>query len=170
MVVLLMGVAGSGKSAVGRRLAERTSWTFVDGDDLHTPASIEKMSAGLPLDDADREPWLRAVRRRIDTHERRGESLIVACSALKTRYRDVLLTGTRDTRLVYLTGDRELIARRLQARRGHFFDAALLESQFETLEEPDDALEVSIAGDLETVTQAVLEALGLAPAESSEEQ
>jgi gluconokinase len=170
MVILLMGVAGSGKTAVGQRLAAATSWPFVDGDDLHTPASIEKMSAGIPLDDADRQPWLRAIRRRIEHHDRTGEPLIIACSALKASYRDFLLARTTGTRLVHLTGDRDLLARRLEARRGHFFDASLLDSQLATLEAPDDALEVSIAGDLDTVTRSVLEALGLVPGEPSEEE
>ena len=165
-----MGVSGSGKTAVGRQLSARTTWPFLDGDELHTPSSIEKMSAGIPLDDADRQPWLQAIRQRIESHERNGEPLIIACSALKAKYREFLLAGTRDTRLVHLVGDRELIARRLRARRGHFFDADLLGSQLETLEVPADALEVSVAGDLETVTRAVLAALGLQPDKISEEE
>lgn len=161
MVVLLMGVSGAGKTAVGERLAARTTWPFVDGDDLHPPANIEKMSAGEPLDDEDRQPWLVAIRDVIRTHQEAGTSVIIACSALKARYRRFLLRGARDVRLVYLEGSPGLIEQRMQERQGHFFSARLLASQFVDLEDPVEAVAVSVAGDLESVTSAVTVALGL---------
>jgi len=161
MVVLLMGVSGAGKTAVGEKLAVRTAWPFVDGDDLHPPANIEKMSAGEPLDDQDRRPWLVAIRDVIRTHEEAGTSVIIACSALKARYRRFLLRGVNDVRLVYLEGRPGLIEERMQKRQGHYFDASLLASQFAALEEPVEAVAVSVAGDLEAVTSSVAVALGL---------
>jgi carbohydrate kinase (thermoresistant glucokinase family) len=133
-VVVLMGVAGSGKSTVGRALAGRLGWEFVDGDVLHPPANIAKMSAGHPLTDADREPWLAAVRAWISTHE----DGVIACSALKRRYRDAV----RDDHVLFacLTGTRQLLAARLAGRHGHFLPATLLDSQLADLElpEPDE--------------------------------
>ena len=165
-----MGVSGAGKTAIGRSLSARLGWEFVDGDDLHPAANREKMAAGLPLDDADRAPWLRSIRELIDRHERQGASLIIACSALKNSYRELLLGDTHTTRLVYLRGSRSLIESRLRARRGHFFDPALLDSQFETLEEPDGAIVVDIDGEIDDVTDAVLDALGVADSSGSEEE
>ena len=170
MVVLLMGVSGSGKTAVGERLAMLTSWPFVDGDDLHPPANIEKMSAGVPLSDVDRQPWLAAIRQVIEEHERVGTSAIIACSALKAKYRRYLLTGTQGVRLVYLQGDQKLLEQRLRDRRGHFFDASLLASQLATLEEPVEAVRISVEANLESVTAAVVTALGLETDRGSEEE
>ena len=169
MVILLMGVAGSGKTAVGEGLAARLGWRFIDGDELHSPASVEKMRAGIPLDDEDRMPWLRSIRDLIDEHEATGTPVIIACSALKQVYRRLLLEGTRETRLVYLRGEQSLIESRLRERQNHFFDPRLLGNQFAVLEEPRQALLIDIDADLESVTDAVVEALGLDSSAASEE-
>jgi len=136
MVIVLMGVSGSGKTTVGTRLADRLGWTFADGDDFHPPANVEKMSRGEPLTDADRWPWLRAVRDFIAERLEADAPAVVACSALKAAYREVLLEDNDGAELVYLRGDYDLIRDRMEARSDHFFDAELLDSQFEALEPP----------------------------------
>jgi gluconokinase len=139
MVVILMGVTASGKTTVGRLLAAASGYQFYDADDFHPSPNVDKMRRGLPLDDADRRPWLETLRdlvRRCLAEERNA---VLACSALKQAYRRYLLIDPR-VKLVYLKVDEELIRQRLQRRRGHFMNPALLESQFTTLEEPDDAL------------------------------
>jgi gluconokinase len=135
MVIVLMGVSGSGKTTVGRLLARQLGWTYHEADDYHSRASVEKMRGGVPLDDADRRPWLEALRDLIRGCLERGESAVLACSALKESYRQFLLIDERVV-LVYLKGDYELIRRRLGARRGHYMNPNLLASQFDTLEEP----------------------------------
>lgn len=161
MVILLTGVSGVGKSAVGERLAARLGWVFHDGDDAHPPANVRKMAAGVPLTDDDRAPWLAQIRELIARHEEDGTSAVIACSALKRSYRRRLLAGTRETRVVFLSGRRELLEERLRARRGHFFDPRLLASQLATLEEPTDAVTIDVDDDLDAVTAAVAAALGL---------
>jgi gluconokinase len=136
MVIVLMGVSGSGKTTVGTQLADRLGWTFADGDDFHPPANVEKMSRGEPLTDADRWPWLRAVRDFIAERLAADAPAVVACSALKAAYREVLLEGNDGAELVYLRGEYDLIRDRMEARSDHFFDAELLDSQFEALEPP----------------------------------
>jgi carbohydrate kinase (thermoresistant glucokinase family) len=140
VVVLVMGVAGSGKTTVGGLLASELGWPFHDGDDFHPPANVAKMARGEPLTDDDRAGWLQALSRRIHLAEVEGTGLVVACSALKRAYRDVLRGGaTRTTlRFIVLHGGQALIAERLARRRGHFMPASLLESQFATLEIPTD--------------------------------
>ena len=150
-----MGVSGAGKTAVGKRLAQRLDWTFVDADDLHTPGNIRKMSSGTPLTDEDRLPWLRRVRETMDEHARAGRSIVVACSALKQSYRQILLEGLPEGRLVHLHASPAVLERRLRARSGHFFDPDLLGSQLETLERPVDALVVDAAAGLDAVVDAV---------------
>jgi gluconokinase len=135
-VLILMGVSGSGKTTIARQLANVLHWPIQEGDDLHPPANVAKMSAGTPLTDEDRWPWLHAIAAKIETWRVAGNSGIVTCSALKRAYRDILVAGHADVRVVYLQGTKELIAGRLAARRGHFMPAALLDSQFATLEEP----------------------------------
>lgn len=156
-----MGVSGAGKTAVGERLAERLGWPFVDADDLHPESNVRKMAAGVPLTDEDRRPWLEAVREVMVEHSASGRSAVVACSALKNDYRELLLVGQADARLVYLRATREVLERRLAERRGHFFDPNLLASQLETLEEPEEALVVDADRELEAVVDAVVVGLGL---------
>src|ERR1700733_5626314 len=146
MVVIVMGVSGSGKSTIGMMLARDLGCDFRDADDLHPQENRDKMHRGIPLTDEDRRPWLAAVRALIDRYENAGTNLVIACSALKEAYRKTLTDGVRDIRIVYLKGSMELIAQRLAARHGHFFDAALLRSQFDALEEPREAIVVDIAG------------------------
>jgi len=166
-VIVLMGVAGAGKSTVGEALSAALGWPFRDADSFHPPANVEKMSRGLPLDDADRAPWLAAIARWIDGRLAAGEPGIVSCSALKRAYRQRIIGARDGVRLVYLAGDRELIAGRLAARKGHFMPASLLDSQLATLEEPgpeERALVVSIVPSPEEVAVSIVGALGLAPA------
>jgi len=135
-VIVVMGVSGSGKSTIAAMLAHRLHWIYEDADWFHPPANIEKMHAGVPLTDEDRWPWLEAIAAWIDATRRQGNHAVIACSALKRAYRAILVGERRDVVLVYLQGKRELIARRLAARDGHFMPASLLDSQFAALEEP----------------------------------
>jgi gluconokinase len=135
-VVVVMGVSGSGKTTIAALLAGRLHWEFEDGDWFHPAANVDKMHNGHPLTDEDRRPWLQAIAAWIDETRRAGGHGVVACSALKRRYRDVLIGARADVRLVYLKGEEALIARRIAARHGHFMPAALLHSQFEALDEP----------------------------------
>ena len=164
MIVVLTGVSGSGKSTIGSLLAGRLHWAFEDGDALHPPANIAKMRAGVPLTDADRWPWLRAVGEWMDARAAAGESAVVACSALKRSYRDLLRQGRPEVRLVFLAADRDVLATRLAARHGHFFRASLLDSQFAALEPPDPAegvLTVEAAGPPAGVVTRIIAGLGL---------
>lgn len=147
MILLLMGVAGSGKTTIGEKLADELGWEFFDADAFHPAANVDKMRRGLPLTDADRAPWLRALRAQIDACETAGENAIFACSALKAAYRRVLVTDPAREKLVYLHGSPELLSRRLRARRGHFMKSAMLASQLADLEEPAGALVVDIAAE-----------------------
>lgn len=140
-----MGVSGSGKTTVGRLLADMLHWQFIDGDELHPVANLEKMKKGIPLTDEDRMPWLASIRNRLLDLCQRGDSAVIACSALKESYRRYLLSGTNNLRAVYLKGTFDLIEKRLKERKNHFFDAALLSSQFETLEEPQGVFTIDIS-------------------------
>jgi len=144
-VILVMGVAGSGKTTVGRALAAALGWPFADADDFHPPANVAKMSAGRPLDDADRAPWLAALRADIDARLARHESAVVACSALKASYRTQLAADHARIRFVLLHGSRELLHARLARRRGHFMRPEMLDSQLAALEPPADALALEIS-------------------------
>lgn len=135
-VMVVMGVSGSGKSTVGALVAQRLQWEFQDADWFHPPANVDKMHNGIPLTDDDRWPWLHAIAAWIDTTRASGWRGVIACSALKRRYRNVLIGDRADVRLVYLKGDEALIARRIATRHEHFMPPALLHSQFEALEEP----------------------------------
>jgi gluconokinase len=160
MVVVLMGVSGTGKTAVGTRLARALGGAFVEGDDYHPPANIEKMRSGTPLDDADRQPWLETLSREIGAWLDAGKSVVLACSALKQRYRDILKAGRAGVRFVHLEGDRDLIRARLAQRRGHYMPASLLDSQFAALEEPADAITVGIEGAPDEIAAEIVAALG----------
>jgi gluconokinase len=136
IVAIVMGVSGSGKTTIAELLAAAHGWRFQEGDSLHPAANVEKMHRGTPLTDEDRSPWLRAIAAEIDDYRARGESLVVSCSVLKRSYRDIIIGNRPDVALVYLTGSRDLIRSRLEARHGHFMPVALLDSQLATLEEP----------------------------------
>jgi len=135
--LIVMGVSGSGKSTVAERLAKRLGWRYEDGDWFHPPSNVAKMSAGQPLTDEDRWPWLRAIADEIDRVCEAGQHVVIACSALKRAYREVLIHGRTDARIVYLNGTQDLIASRISARKDHFMPPELLASQFKTLEPPD---------------------------------
>lgn len=134
--LIVMGVSGSGKSTVGEALAQRLGWRYEDADAYHPKSNVAKMSAGQPLTDDDRWPWLQAIAAEIDRATADGGRLVFGCSALKRAYRDVLVHGRDDVRIVYLDGSRELIGARMAARKNHFMPAGLLDSQFATLERP----------------------------------
>ena len=162
MIVVLMGVSGSGKTTVGRLLARDLGWTFLDADDYHPAANVEKMRRGVPLNDEDRRPWLEALRRRVDEAWDRGENVVLACSALKHAYQDYLERDVPEAvRYVYLYGSEELIRRRLAARKGHFMNTGLLHSQFETLEPPEDAIRVDVTPAPEVIAAEIRRRLGL---------
>ncbi|TXM62252.1 gluconokinase [Methylobacterium sp. WL120] len=158
-VLVVMGVSGSGKSTVAALVAERLGWIFVDGDSFHTPEHVAKMHAGLALDDEDRAPWLASIAVWIRHRLERGESGVIVCSALRRAYRDVLTGGSRQVRIVYLEGSRDLIAGRLAQRHGHFMAPALLDSQFAILEPPGEdehPVVVGIAEDPERIAERVV--------------
>ncbi len=160
MVYILMGVSGSGKTCVGGLLADRLGLPFHDGDDFHSAASVEKMRRGDPLTDEDRVPWLFDLALHVARWNLRGGA-VLACSALKERYRAMLgWNGKEAVTFVYLKGDAGLIRRRMEEREGHFFPPGLLESQLEDLEEPRDAVTVSIEGTPPEICGRILDALG----------
>lgn len=161
MVVILMGVSGCGKTTVGERLARDLGWRFYDGDDFHPQANIHKMARGIPLNDDDREPWLNILQKLINNHLKEGKPAVVACSALKKMYRDILLRDNGDARLVYLKGDYDLILERMDARMGHYMKSGLLTSQFQTLEEPQDAISIDISQEPERIVASIKRELGL---------
>jgi gluconokinase len=164
--LVVMGVSGSGKSTIGERLAQRLGWNYEDGDKFHPLSNVAKMSAGQPLTDEDRWPWLQAIANEIDrVCEARGH-VVIACSALKRAYRDILVHGRPDVRIIYLKGTQDLIAGRLVLRKGHFMPPGLLASQFKTLEPPDaseNPVTVSIDAPVETIVDDIVRQLGLSP-------
>lgn len=161
MIIVLMGVSGSGKTTVGKELARQLVWTFVDADDFHPIANVEKMHRGIPLSDEDRRPWLAAIHQRLLDAAGRHESVVLACSALKHEYRDYLQHEEPDRiAYVYLRGSEELIRQRLAARKGHFMNPNLLHSQFETLEPPANAIEVDIDPPPEQIAAEIRQQLG----------
>jgi gluconokinase len=159
MIVIVAGVSGSGKTTVGALLAGRLGWRFADADDFHPAANVEKMRAGIPLTDEDRWPWLRAIAAWMDERIAGGENAVVACSALKRSYRDLLLDGRPQARMVFLIPDRDLLARRLAARHGHFFPEQLLGTQLVDLEPPEAderVLTVVPAGDPQAIVEEII--------------
>jgi gluconokinase len=161
MVVVLMGVTGSGKTTVGERLATELGWTFADADDFHPAANKAKMHAGIPLTDDDRWPWLQALRRVIEEALESHRGAVIACSALKAAYRDVLAGGLEDVHFVLLNGDPEVLQARLAHRQHEFMNPALLESQIETLEPPPDAITIDIELPVDEQVRRTRAALGL---------
>jgi gluconokinase len=162
--LVVMGVSGSGKSTIAEQLAARLGWRYVDGDLFHPPANVAKMSAGHPLTDEDRWPWLRAIAAEIDRLAVAGTRAVVACSALKRAYRDILVHGRDDVRIVFLDGTKDLIAKRLAARKGHFMPPGLLDSQFKTLEPPQPSerpVTVSIDASVDGIVDDIVRQLEL---------
>jgi gluconokinase len=167
--LVVMGVSGSGKSTVADQLAERLGWRYEDGDKFHPASNVAKMSAGHPLTDEDRWPWLQAIADEIDRVCKAGERAVIACSALKRAYRDILVHGRNDVRIVFLNGNQDLIAGRLAARKGHFMPPGLLASQFRTLEPPgadENPVMVSIDASVEAIVDDIVSQLRLGPAAS----
>lgn len=163
MIVVVMGVSGSGKSTVGQALARSLGWPFLDADDFHPPANVAKMAAGTPLDDDDRWPWLDRIADELRAILARGGHAILACSALKQAYRD-RLARAGDVRFVHLAGDRDTIAARLAARKHRYMPVTLLDSQFATLEPPVDAVDVDVRQPVDEQVTRIRAAFGLAPA------
>jgi gluconokinase len=161
MVIIVMGVAGSGKTTVGEKLAAALGWSFRDADDFHPPENVAKMSAGLPLNDHDRAPWLAAIRAHIDACLAHDEGSVVTCSALKAAYRRVLVADPARVKLVHLTGDFALLAARIGSRQGHFMKPAMLHSQLAALEPPPDALAVDITPPPDDIVAHIRLALAL---------
>jgi gluconokinase len=165
MIVLVGGVAGSGKTTIGRLLADRLRWPFADADVFHPSANIAKMRSGIPLTDADRRPWLTGIAAWMDERTAAGESAVAGCSALKQSYRDELLTGRPAARLAFLIISRELAHDRLAARHGHFFTVQLLDSQFAELEPPQESKQVLLfdaAQGAQQLLAEIIDRLGLA--------
>lgn len=156
-----MGVSGSGKTSVGRRLSEILNWKFFDGDDFHSQESIVKMSQGIPLDDVDRKAWLASLHKLIAQQFRAGNSILLACSALKRIYREQLRQNNSGVVFVYLKGSYDLIFTRLKERSNHYMDSGMLLSQFHDLEEPTKAMVINIDQDLEQIVDQILQNLGL---------
>ncbi|QYY36272.1 gluconokinase [Ruficoccus sp. ZRK36] len=161
MVIILMGVSGSGKTTIGEKLAAATGGTFFDGDDFHPEANIQKMHAGIPLTDEDRLPWLQRLRQLIEEQEPKDTPTFIACSALKLSYRHILDPDDAQVRLVYLKGSFSLISERLHARHGHFMPESLLRSQFDALEQPDDCVVVDIDQTPDEIVTDLRDKLGL---------
>ena len=161
MVIIVMGVSGSGKTTIGRALADSLHWRFSDADDFHSPANVEKMSRGIALTDEDREPWLRAIRAAIEQWKRDEPGHVLACSALKENYREILGRNDPNVKFVYLKAGFDLISQRLKERKSHFFNSALLRSQFDALEIPREALVVDVSKEPQEIACTILEAIKL---------
>ena len=155
MILILMGVAGAGKSSVGEQLAAQLQWPFYEGDHFHPKSNILKMCKGVPLSDEDREPWLRAIREGIVSCLGRKECAIFSCSALKQRYRDILAVNN-EIKFIYLYASTKILQERLQRRSGHFFPLSLLESQRDALEVPVDALAINTEASLQKIVDEII--------------
>ncbi len=160
VVVIIMGPTGSGKTTIGTMLATQLSWQFADADAFHPPANIEKMSKGIPLNDADRAPWLEAMRKAILEWIAAGKNVVLACSALKSAYREEL-RASPEVKIVYLKGSYTLFAERIRHRHGHFAGEGILAGQFADLEEPEDAITIDAAKSPEQIVAEIRKQLGL---------
>jgi len=154
---IVMGVSGCGKTSVGKALASNLAWDFFDADDFHPPANISKMAKGIPLDDTDRAPWLAALHDLISSNLKHNEPGVLACSALKERYRQQLMGGNEGVQLVYLKGSYDLIWSRMAVRKEHYMQPEMLQSQFDALEEPANALTIDISSPVDEILSKVLE-------------
>jgi gluconokinase len=166
--LIVMGVSGSGKSTIGSKLADHLNWRYEDGDKFHPKANVAKMSAGHPLSDDDRWPWLRAIAEEIDRVCNAGQHAVIACSALKRAYRDILVHGRTDVRIIFLNGSQTLIAGRLAQRKHHFMPSELLTSQFKTLEPPDaseNPVTVALDASVEDIVEDIVNQLKLGAAD-----
>jgi gluconokinase len=157
--IILMGVAGSGKTVVGSRVAKQLDWLFLDADDFHPAANVEKMKRGIPLDENDRAPWLHRLHSELNRHIQEGHSVLLACSALKDSYREILREHLPEVRFVFLDVDRTTLLERLQKRQAHFFPKELLDSQLATLERPHDAFIVNANGTIDEVVGSIVAAI-----------
>ena len=155
--IIVMGVSGCGKSSVGKLLAEKLGWDFYDADDFHPSINVKKMADGIPLDDSDRAPWLALLHELISSSLKQNQPGVLACSALKERYRQQLMEGNENIQLVYLKGSYELIWSRMSTRREHYMQPEMLQSQFDALEEPVNALTMDISGPVDDISSKVLE-------------
>ncbi len=160
-IVILMGVSGSGKTTIGQLLAKDLNWRFYDGDDFHPKANVDKMSRGIPLSDEDRASWLATLDHLIRDLISETQSAVISCSALTQKYRDRLAANRNEVVFVYLKGGYDLTRERLLKRKGHFMKAALLASQFDTLEEPEDVPTIDIAQEPDVILDRIKQALGL---------
>ena len=154
--VIVMGVAGSGKTTVGQALAQCLGWDFYDADDFHSPENVAKMARSIPLDDSDRTAWLAALHDLISSSLKAVRPSVLACSALKERYRQQLLNGNDDTQIVFLKGSYDLLWSRLSSRKGHYMKPHMLQSQFETLEEPTNRLTIDVSMSVYDIVQEIL--------------
>lgn len=157
MFFIIMGVSGCGKTSVGEKLAEELGWDFYDADNFHSPANVSKMAKGIPLNDDDRVAWLEALRDLISSCLRMKMPGVLACSALKESYRQKIIDGNTEIKLIYLKGSYELIWSRMQQREGHYMKPEMLKSQFDTLQEPENALVVDISMPVERIVKLILE-------------
>ena len=157
---IIMGVSGCGKTNVGHSLAHQLGWDFYDADDFHPPENVAKMAAGTPLDDSDRAPWLAALHDLISSSLKQNRPGVLACSALKERYRQQLLKDNPNVQLVYLKGSYDLIWSRMSARKDHYMKSHMLQSQFEALEEPQNALVIEITRSVDEIVQEIMEYTG----------
>jgi len=153
---ILMGVSGSGKTSVGETLAKELGWDFYDADDYHPPENVGKMASGTPLNDSDRAPWLARLHEMISTSLKADRPGVLACSALKERYRQQLLDGNQDVQIVYLKGSYDLIWSRMENRTDHYMKPHMLKSQFDTLEEPKNALTMDISMSVDDIVETII--------------
>lgn len=161
MIIIVMGVSGSGKTTIGKQLADSLQWEFSDGDSFHSLENVEKMRSGISLTEVDRQPWLQAMQRAIAQWLQTDKNVVLACSALKESYRQLLIVDRTRIKLVYLKGSYQLIQKRLQERKNHYMSEKLLNSQFDVLEEPADAIDVDITAPTSVIIQTIKTALKL---------